>query len=454
MAGTSTARGPSSPEQLPEPEKLSGNGPAVQGVRYEDRRPVPMRVEQLPGANRPPDAAQGMGANLMKGIEGSFAPSTFVPPHIDAAHETDEEHGTEGRRPWETFRAITAAFGLLWFISGVVVTMELFGLTPLPVAPQLAQDKVGFPVTALLSLDRHPEWLPAGHQISTSWPHGNVKPIGIACDGARKTMVVSSRFGLYTADLSDRNRIQFQTAPTCEAVDGEALQDVSLRCGSSTSSDLACQAVVLHQNGRRLTTCSLGKVSEKHEASSIANITGHWLTGNSKDGQVQIQSLSLSPHCPGRGYECTFVGTGDHRIIELQTARARDGAHSLFPKRLFGTKSTTFSSVPAGAMAVLQSRYLGLLQRDGRRLQALDLQSGAIAGLWRLPDHPEDKTWIPQGKAWTALCATGDDIYLLSKGLSPQLWRFPVPQALRRTERPAEAGHEAMVQGAAQVAAQ
>jgi hypothetical protein len=381
-----------------------------------------MRIEQLPGANRPPRPA-----DLSK---ASFAPHTFVPnTNVDGQHDDSVEHyepGTAGRKPWSVFLLMTVVFACLWLLSCVLICCQVWGITPLSLAPQLEQEG---PVTALLELDRNPPWLQGGKQIPTVWPHGNVHPIGLACDGASKTMVVSSRFGLYAADLSGPNRIQFENAPACEEVEGESLQDVSLQCSGA-----ACQANVLYQRGQRVATCALhasGANSTGHHAAT--NIAGQWLDGGSGADKTRVQALMLSSQCSGKKQSCAYVGTSDQRVVEMQESVDSEGTRALFPKRLLMTKKSISASVPGGGMDLIHDRFLGFLQRDGRRLQVLDLKTGgAIAGLWRLPDHPDEKAWIPEGKAWTAMCAAGDDLYLLSKGLSPQLWRFQVPKALQK----------------------
>lgn len=415
-------------ERLPEPDRLLGAGPAVQGVRYEGGRPVPMRVEQLAGANRPPRPA-----DISK---TAFAPSTFVPGVKDG----EDEHvtgGPAGRRPWTVFFVTTWAFAALWFASGVVISMQLLGVTGLKLAPQLKETG---PVTALLELERNPEWLPSGIQVSTGWPHDNVNPIGLACDGASNTMVVSSRYGLYTADLSNATHVQFLHAPHCEDVEGASLQDVSLECGTEASPG-ACQAIVLHQKGRRLARCALKEASDQHghiinataQAHSATDIAGQWLSSRTVAGKVHVVALAQKRQCTDQKRECLYVGTSDQRIVEMHESVDREGTRALFPKRVVGTKISITAPATGGGMDMIYDRYLGLLQRDGRRLQVNDLRSGgATAGLWRLPDHPKAPTLIPEGKTWTAMCAAGEHLYLLSEGLSPQLWRFPVPVQLTR----------------------
>jgi len=354
---------------------------------------------------------------------------------VNGKLQTDDdkyEPNEFGRKPWRIFLLTTLIFAFLWSVSGVIITLQLFGLVGDYLPAELQQDKV---LPSLVELGRNPEYLHYGQQIATAWPHGNINPVGLACDGASKTMVVSTRFGLYTADLSSPSRIQFATAPACEGVEGETLQDVSLQCKGAT-----CQAHVLHQNGHRVVACALseGKTNTTEQVSSTS-ITGQWLNGRKASENSRVESLAMKSQCSG---QCTYLGTSDRRVIEMQESADSEGSNAFFPKRLLGTKASVTASVPGGAMDLINDRYLGMLQRDGRRLQVIDTQNGALSGMWQLPHHPDGKTWIPERaeKTWTAMCSAGDDLYLLSKGLSPQLWRFPVPEELRLA---AAAGREA-----------
>lgn len=421
-----------SADRVPEPgtNDLPGAGPAMQSIRYEGGKPVPMRVEELAGANSPIHPSQISKA--------AFAPSTFCPPvkGADGKLETleDDEHqpGSAGSRPWKIFRRLTLAFIFLWFLNTVGVCFELAGLSNVTARSQLVEEA---PVHVLLQSDRSTYQLQSGRRIPTQWPHENINPIGLACDGVRQTIVATSKFGLYLADLSNGGHIKFERAPDCEAIEGESLQDVSLRCSNGKSAG-ACEAVVLHDKGRRLASCGLNTASEQQghksnateQHSSIKLLAGEQFSA----GQERVQSFALASQCSGQTRDCAYVGTSDQRVLEMKRLAEGDGNSSLYPKRLLGTKAQVAAPLAGGAIDVMGTRYLGLLQRDGRRLQVLDLQRrGAIVGLWRLPGHPERKSWTPEGPTWTAMCAAGDHLYMISKGLSPDIWQFPVPQQLR-----------------------
>lgn len=341
--GMPAASASDSAKQFQDYEQVTGAGPALDGVKYESGRPVPMRIEQLPGANKQPRPADMSKTH--------FAPSTFVPTNVPGEDITapcpSYEPGTAGRRPWTVFRVMTLGFATLWLVSGVIIVLQLYGLTNLSVAPQLDEE------VRISALE-------AGEQVSTGWPHSNVQPIGLACDATTKTMVASSRFGLYTADLSKLESIHFEAAPACAGIEGDSLKDVSLQCSAESSFDF-CHAVVLHQHGRRVTTCSIrAHANATVPAATPATISGQWLGGQSGNAHVSVQSLAIRSKCFGQEHGCAYVGTADHRLIEMLD-KEESGARSLFPRRVLGTKTSVSTAVPGGAMDVIHDRYLGIL---------------------------------------------------------------------------------------------
>merc|ERR1719476_28980 len=95
--------------------------------------------------------------------------------------------------------------------------------------------------------------------MQTRWPRENVHAVSLACDSASGTLVASTRFGLYFADIRaevPNTSLQFKLAPVCKGTEGERLQDVALHCKSNMSQN-SCQAVVLHQQGHRLAKCGI-----------------------------------------------------------------------------------------------------------------------------------------------------------------------------------------------------
>eukprot|EP00427_Karlodinium_veneficum_P008125 CAMPEP_0169095704 /NCGR_PEP_ID=MMETSP1015-20121227/18612_1 /TAXON_ID=342587 /ORGANISM="Karlodinium micrum, Strain CCMP2283" /LENGTH=889 /DNA_ID=CAMNT_0009156429 /DNA_START=51 /DNA_END=2717 /DNA_ORIENTATION=- len=409
---------------LPPQERNNGFGPAMEAVRYQDGRPEPMRVDQLPGAARATRAAKMSKAH--------FTPATFVPREKDSIEDTESEDALEagkaGTRPWRVFGGATSLLCFLWVISGLFISMETFGWSTLRVFPivranEFFEDDESSRRISLLSLDQ-------GHAIKTVWPHENVHTVGLACDSASDTLVASTRFGLYTANLQDQiatNALNFKSAPFCEEIEGEALQDVALQCNSGE----ACEAVVLNQHGRRLTKCNISERPESYTsrlpfASLVAE---EWLADAdvaSKTSAESLQSLALVPSCRADMQGCAYVGTSDSRIVELQQLQDSALTPKWFPHRLLHSR---FNATSSGRMSVIQGKYLGVLQLDGKHVSFLDLENGgAIVDSWTIPVPSKDHKW-------SAMCAAGDQLYFLSSGPSPQLSHFSVPERLHHEAR-------------------
>jgi len=228
--------------------------------------------------------------------------------------------------------------------------------------------------------------------------------------------VASSRFALYTAELdqlSGKDHVQFTPLPLSEHIQGESLLDVSLRCGSSGP----CHAAVLHGLGQRLSTFPLDASSLDATSGGLGKTNGEAFL---QDGTVLDESavaLAISSQCQGRAHDCAYVGTSENRIVEMQ--RTRDGRREWFRHRLL--RPWTASS---GSMGLIQDRYLGVLHSDGQRFQVIDLhKDDGVVSSWQLPETSD-------GRAFGAMCAAGDNLYFLSKGYSPQIWRFALPEHL------------------------
>jgi len=414
---------------LSSPEETNGTGPSIQSVRYDKHgRPVPMRVEQLPGASR-----QQRMQDLTK---ADFKTTTFVPCERDedpSMITRDDVEPNAGGRPWRIFRGATSMLACLWFLSGLMIASELWGFTSFELNPLLVQPGNHLDASETKKL----EALQSGKALKTSWPHANVKPVGLTCGGSGNTIVASTQFGLYTAHLSDvsaKQHAHFKAAPMCEHIQGEALQDVSLRCGPNGSTG-ACHAVVLHKNGQRVAGCALGGASAN--ATSVlppTNIAEEFLRAKGAVRTETAVALAVTSECEGKVRDCAYVGTSSERIVEMK--RAAGGSQEWFPTRLLQATQSSWPTMSSGSIHVINGRYLGVLSRDGDHIQVLDLhKDGAAVNSWQLPEHQH----------WGSMCAAGNSLYFLSKGASPEVWRFPVPQQLRHdsTGDEQEAGTEA-----------
>mmetsp|Transcript_142855 Transcript_142855/g.247569 ORF Transcript_142855/g.247569 Transcript_142855/m.247569 type:complete len:903 (-) Transcript_142855:147-2855(-) len=412
-------------------ETVTGAGPGVQAVKYAQGQPVPQRVEDLPGAAKTP--------KLQSIPKKEFDPTTFAPREkleIGEVEGEDDDWKTSnaGARPWKVFCGATALLAMLWGICGILVTFQMLGYEALNVSPLLreAEDEVVEPMNA------HSEesLLQGGRRIVTHWPHANVRPLGLSCDGDADKMVASTRFGLFTADIGHisnftkhghKPTVSFIAAPLCEAIEGESIQDVSVHCHPSESGK-PCEAMVLHQQGRRISTCDLSKSASKSSQKDMAvtNVADAWLSPDSHSVAEGIMSLASAPQCAIKNNkDCAFIGTSSQRIVEMDRGDENSpaGNPEWFPNRIVrAEKPSSSPSMSSGALHFINKRYLGLLLTGNNRLEALDLEKqGAVAGSWVLPPNDD----------WNAMCATGDDLYLLSKGPSPELWHFPVPEELK-----------------------
>jgi hypothetical protein len=412
------------------PQRTNGAGPGVSNVQYQGGRPQPIRVEQQPGAARPSFDASVKPAH--------FAPASFVPREMDSEEQEEEdalEASKAASRPWLVFCGATTLLAGLWLLSGVFITMEVYGWRNLRVHPLLKESGEA----GTVEKPGNHSLLQSGSLVQTSWPHENVHTFGLACDSASDTVLASSRFGLYTASLNDflnqeshRKILQFKTAPSCPDIEGEALQDVALHCDTSRRED-SCHAVVLHENGRRLARCGLTgplrRSTHQDAKSSISFLSEDWLKeGDAKTDAEHVQSLAILPHCASHVDGCAYVGTSTSgsdpgRVVELQQTIEHGAEHNLFPRHLL---NAGFNGTAGGSMSIINDRYLALLEQNGRDVKVLDLQRrGAVVNTWSLPDAASTQTW-------TAMCAMGKHLYFFGKGPSPQLWQFEMPLELQQ----------------------
>jgi hypothetical protein len=399
--------------------EVSGKGPAVQTIRYENGKPFPVRPEQ-----QLLDAAMEPDPSAMTRVD--LAPSTFVPPHEDDSGERHWMPGLFGGRPWYVFAMTKMAFACIWVLSGFIVGWELWSSHP-----QVGLVRPAHSSASLLEFEEEPLSTLVGNPVTTDWPHENVQPLSLSCDSSHQTMIASGRHRIYTANfdgLASKDRITFSNSPVCAEVEGDAIQDASIQC-SSEHSRSSCRALVLHEKGKRLTSCSLKQNSTGVGIS--ASIGGNWLQGHDSKHEaprenIQAFVMPVDMEDASVNEKTAYIATSGQRLVKMQQTLSKEGSASWFPRRVLGKSPTILS----GGMDVLNNRFLVLLLNDGRRLAAHDLQNGGLrVGSWRLPGA--DRSWIPQAQAWTAMCAAGDDLYLLAKGPSPSIWRFPLPEQLR-----------------------
>lgn len=445
---------------------ISGSGPAVKGVTYENGKPVPTRPEAVLGD-------RGVYDDPIH--RDDFGPSTFIPRLTDEGeHEymkqvEEDEHFLQQRPgfiPWRIFFSGTLVLICLWWAAGVTVLLETQGMDFFKVFPVLRNEEdSGLEVPAPLILRRPrrskedvsliQSTLEGGEEVPTTWPQSRVQPHSLVCSSTSGSRIVSlTQFGVFTATLDDFKPtagLEFVRAP-CDGVEGESLRDATVQCGNSSSGE-ACQAVVLHRQGMMISTCHLAQNSSDGNGASLASTSSSassladaWLAeadGEAERPQEEVNSLAMGECSGGAGGSCTFAETSHHRIVELRTATQGDRAR-WFPARLV--------QVPEGEQDVDAALHIG--SRQHGRLRVLGDADHAFLGLLR-DDEPQDHyddsggdklpftqrihvinpsngsyvgTWgLPSSHHWVSMCSTAKELFLLAEGASPHLWRFPLP---------------------------
>lgn len=442
--------------------KISGFGPAVQAVQFQRGVPVATRPEQLPGA------AQSTCTALMS--QDMFDPTTFVPREKEMpGRRTARIHEVQpylrpGYVPWRIFCSATSLLVVLWWCSGVFILLQASGFNELIVAPLLTEspetantptpihdghgamfllehevDKSTFTHLSNERMD-----MLVGEHVKTNWPHGlGTPPRTLACglnsDGAI-VLTASNRFGLFSAKLgqvlktvggtTQNLTVDFQYAPACEPLTGEALQDVSVTCGGEHGD---CTAFVLHHQGQRLSRCNLSPQSldatVKNE--EVMFLSDGWLgEGDAAAGrsQEEVASIALAGKCSDSAKShCAYIETTKGRLVELKTGLSKtsigEQEPDWYPTRILLADVHASEMKTGGLLEMISGRFLGVLAKSGSELRALSLREGGhIMGRWTLPKE----------QRWTSMCSAAGSLFLLAEGSThPQLWRFPLPSVLQ-----------------------
>lgn len=173
---------------------------------------------------------------------------------------------------------------------------------------------------------------------------------------------------------------------------------------------------VLKKNASKFRDLSSDFIAEGFLTNSSVPLARAWL-----DDYVGEEPTSLSvASCPwmeGGSSECPVVGTSAGRVVQLGPGHVGDASEAAWvPRRLL--MEDDGDSVQPGAFAEVGGGQLGVLNSEGRHLHVLDTQVGAgWRNRWRLPT-------APKGLQWSSVCASGDAVYALDSGESPDVWRF------------------------------
>ncbi|CAE8582543.1 unnamed protein product [Polarella glacialis] len=392
-------------------------------------------------------------------------PVTFMPPNGWPPGEKP------GEVPWRIFRNMALLTSLSWIFAGVgcimkasfpsMVAMGLSYEDPLEFhhpqkGPHHAADLLQY-LGGENSGKRFHTVKP--EPVTVSWPYWGIVPKGLSCDARGNHLMVTDGLSTFVADVSSHGKVDakssssssaslrvpptpsalpvdFKEVKPCPGLLGESLQDTALVCSKDSLS--SCEALVLHKNGGRLSSCSF-----KDQGSQSFDVAESWLgtaaTGSSSRlvneqasfllqdpscTQLQQQEKGESISSLRRG--CTSVGTTHGRTARLQVGAK---GHDLVPLDVMDAKDgmlsdagTQGSDVLPDGMRSFTERYLGVLRSGGKSIDILDLdQGGAFAAKLPLSVSSGDVT---------GFCSTGSFIYLMGSGPHPQTWRIPVPEGL------------------------
>lgn len=386
---------------------------------------------------------------------GSFAQSTHR-EEDEVRHNIQTGNDIMGEKPglvpWRVFFLNTSVLTVLWWIAaGVALHNAIAGAANF--VPSNYEDLEDGKVAKMAELiQRLPDKF-RGHRILTTWGNQTFmpQPTGLACDPQGLSFVTTGitadgHHGIWNGRLSgDQRSITFDTAPWCPDMEAlDSVQDLAVH-GCSESEDgedeQSCSLLVLPKHATSLVSCPLvaGDGEEpkagKKMTSATQLLARAWLSDrggvaqNAEDAEhflipEDVASLAVAP-CGKGDAECAVLGTTGQRVVLMDAVgKAAEGkSPSVVPRRLL---HSDHGEVPgAGAMAVVDGRYLAVLLRDSGNVRMLDMQrGGADSGVWRLPKPTANQGG---GGKWNAICGVGDSFYALEEGDNPSLWRFPAP---------------------------
>lgn len=394
----------------------------------------------------------------MSSKDANFHPMTFINEHVDdedAKIVSGHDKMDPGKLPAKVFSLATLLMVLLWAIGLAVpfgVFREFF-TKPLMIDFTFSgSEKGGEEIQAVVGTrpDGLPELIPMvrhrkdlhslqGHPIHVQWPlKSGLKPRTLSCDPSGKVLVVADDLGVYAGQVTreaDMAKVRFDRVPPCVALEGQAIQDVSVACGAGPQA--SCRVLVLHSKGRLLAECPLQRSFVKQQAD-----TGHmtvaalpdtepkqwkipdtWLHHDARSKRPeQIKALAANSDCMMGGFQandegCVVAGTSEGRVVELRESHIKN--HTLVPERAMEQRNEALS---AGSLHFSSKGYVMVLRRKSRSVQAFDTLRGTNAGEWRLPQHIN---WLALGGGGKKLFALG-----VEKG-ETELYEFPLPEKLR-----------------------
>lgn len=475
--------------------------PALHTVCYESGKPVPRRPEDTSkrGSGRV-DMRDEPGA-LVPGYRGSafFEPGLWLPGEEKEDDDTGDLYDffeAEARKieppgllPWRVFCTTMLILCFSWLAAGIYHILgatEVWDLDP----PMLFESEEstfladhGFPKLGnhrgfLDMLSRTngrgmthiiPEKV---EHIALAWPFANTMPQSLSCDEEGHSFVITDGLVLLAGELNvteasshaegrakratrllarprrQKQKMQAQFDEVfCPHTQGEGIEDAAVICQTATAASsverIRCEASILFNNGRSLTTCSLKPGEAGLAKANITGIASSWLQQLrdsrtpeevSTDSQLpssphvsieKASSVIVMPACSHSASSavrdgCTMVGTNNGRMVQL---RQRSHGKELVPAEMMRNMEAAdeFASTGAGKIRALNSRYMAILDRQGTMIHVFDMKNGGAAA---------GKMTMPQSRTASAFCSGGGHLYVLSEGPDPEMWRVALPEAL------------------------
>eukprot|EP00438_Fugacium_kawagutii_P001194 Skav225226 [mRNA] locus=scaffold2946:11392:33302:+ [translate_table: standard] len=162
-----------------------------------------------------------------------------------------------------------------------------------------------------------------GHRIRVQWPiKAGLRPRTLSCDPSGKVVVVADDLGVYVGEVAqEAETVRFHRVTRCVALEGQAIQDVSVACGDGPQA--SCRALAVNSG------CMMGAFQANDEG-------------------------------------CVVAGTSEGRIVELRESHIKN--HTLVPERAMEQRNEALS---AGSLHFSSKGYVMVLRRKSRSVQAL-----------------------------------------------------------------------------------
>eukprot|EP00931_Biecheleriopsis_adriatica_P054450 TRINITY_DN32047_c0_g1_i1.p1 TRINITY_DN32047_c0_g1~~TRINITY_DN32047_c0_g1_i1.p1 ORF type:complete len:1145 (-),score=197.74 TRINITY_DN32047_c0_g1_i1:69-3503(-) len=429
------------------------------------------------------DLNQKPSGELHGGL-ADFAPESYTPfttVGLDGNLQDNEEIVTghdkmdAGRLPAKVFRLATIMMVLLWTL-GLLLPFGVFReFMTKPLLVEIGEQTPDGVSEAMVGTrpDGLPELIPwtkklpelgKGQLMDVDWPFDSgFIPRSVCSDPSGTKLAVADDLGVFAGRVIEEEvhmdgvepsmvaHVHFRRVPPCTALEGQAIQDISVTCEPDDLS--RCRLVVLHAKGHHLAECPLQSWDGDHSgyAAQLAalpvtdpvewKISESWLhkRGRTRSKMESVTAIATNSACvDSEGGEvasfraesagCVVVGTSEGRIVQLRGAKTD-------PQRLVPETSMEQRKEPLnrGSLHVFNNDFVMVLRHDTRTVQAFDSNAGSSVGEWRLPKNVD----------WLTIGGGGGTVFLLGlagRGRNEsstatkrvQLYKFAVPDELKK----------------------